>query len=373
MKKTLIAAALLAGFAGAAQAETSVTLYGVVDLGLSYQRVKDIPGGVADGDHASKFGLASGNQNGSRWGLRGSEDLGDGLRAVFTLESGFTANDGRQAQGSRLFGRQATVGLASDSWGQLDFGRQTNISSKYIGSVDPFGNAFGQSEAGHAFSASNTTRWDNMVMFQSANYAGFSAGAGYSFNVDSTQVGGFQTANNNRGITGGVRYVNGPLNVFATYDQLSPASSADDQTKVRQYTVGGAFDFEVVKLSLIYGQTRNGWFNGQSTSVIGGTGVNQNLYGQNVAADGFRANSYLVGLTAPIGGSSAVFGSWQRIDPKNANLNGQDSTVNTYSLGYTYDLSKRTNLYAQASYTKNFAFYDDATSTAGVVGVRHRF
>jgi len=171
MKKTLIAAALLAGFAGAAQAETSVTLYGIVDLGVGYQKIK---GGPGDFD-GSKFGLVSGNQNGSRWGLRGTEDLGGGTRAVFTLESGFEANNGRSAQGSRLFGRQSTVGLANDAWGQLDFGRQTNIGSKYFGSIDPFGAGFGQANIGAGFSALNTVRYDNMIQYQTPTAASKSA------------------------------------------------------------------------------------------------------------------------------------------------------------------------------------------------------
>ncbi|KAG1161867.1 hypothetical protein G6F35_019101 [Rhizopus arrhizus] len=72
--------------------------------------------------------MNDGIQNGSRFGLRGTEDLGDGLSAVFTLESGFTANNGNRSQGDRLFGRQATVGLSSDQWGLLELGRQTNIA-----------------------------------------------------------------------------------------------------------------------------------------------------------------------------------------------------------------------------------------------------
>src|SRR5690606_19947579 len=110
MKKTLLAAALLAGFAGAAQAETSVTLYGIIDTGIGYNKV-DIPGtATTAGYKHSRVGMINGVQSGSRWGLRGTEDLGDGLRAVFTLESGFDSSDGDQAQGGRLFGRQATIG-----------------------------------------------------------------------------------------------------------------------------------------------------------------------------------------------------------------------------------------------------------------------
>src|ERR1700754_2698414 len=145
MKKTLLAAALLAGFAGVAQAETSVTLYGILDTGIGYQSIRGR--GI---DDQSKIGMINGVQNGSRWGLRGTEDLGDGLRAVFTLESGFNSGDGVSAQSGRLFGRQATIGLASNSWGQLDFGRQTNIASKFFGSIDPFAEGFGLANIGTA-------------------------------------------------------------------------------------------------------------------------------------------------------------------------------------------------------------------------------
>jgi len=375
MKKTLIAAALLAGFAGAAQAETSVTLYGIVDLGVGYQKIKGGPSGY-DG---SKFGLVSGNQNGSRWGLRGTEDLGGGTRAVFTLESGFEANNGRSAQGSRLFGRQSTVGLANDAWGQLDFGRQTNIGSKYFGSIDPFGAGFGQANIGAGFSALNTVRYDNMIQYQTPSYSGFQVGAGYSFNTGNgaASPNSFRTNENQRAITAGIRYANGPLNVAASYDQLNQVSSLD-QEKVRSWNVGGSYDFEIVKLALAYGQTRNGIFGGQGLSPFSSSdsaGIPAAFGGSyRSTAGGFRANSWMVGATAPIGGASKLFGSWQRVDPRgNTELTGDDEKMNIYSLGYTYDLSKRTNLYTYASYSQDYAFVDGLKSTVGVVGVRHRF
>ncbi|MFA4912329.1 MAG: porin, partial [Burkholderiaceae bacterium] len=359
-----------------------VTLYGIVDLGVGYQKIK------ANGDSASKFGMNSGNQSGSRWGLRGTEDLGGGTRAVFTLESGFTANDGRSAQNGRLFGRQATVGLANDAWGQLDLGRQTNIASKYFASIDPFGASFGLANIGHGFSSANTTRYDNMVMYQTPSYAGFQVGAGYSFNTSNSGAGGFgnagsgqgfRTNNNNRAITAGIRYVNGPLNVAAAYDQLNPASNqvGDGSTaKIRSYLVGGSYDFEVVKLALAWGQTRNGWIQSQDANVLGGglaTGGDSLSFGNGLSRDGFRASSYLVGATVPLGAATNLFGSWQRIDPKNNRLTGDDETSNSYSLGLTYDLSKRTNLYAYGNYTTDYAFQDGVKATTGIVGVRHRF
>jgi len=376
MKKTLIAAALLAGFAGAAQAETQVTLYGIIDAGVGYQRIKGI-----DGDSRSKFGVNSGNQSGSRWGLRGTEDLGGGTRAVFTLESGFSSQSGQHTQGGRLFGRQATVGLANDAWGQFDLGRQTNIASKYFGSIDPFGASFGLANIGHGFSSANTQRYDNMVMYQTPSYSGFQLGAGYSFNANSTagsDYANFRTNDNQRAITAGLRYVNGPLNLAAAYDQINQVSSTN-QAKIRSYLVGGSYDFEVVKLALAWGQTRNGWLGAQGANVLGGgddglgATATERAFPGNTSASGFRASSYLVGLTVPLGAATNVFGSWQRIDPKNDNLTGGDETSNSYSLGTTYDLSKRTNLYAYGNYTTDYAFLDGVKATTAIVGVRHRF
>jgi len=385
MKKTLLAAALLAGFAGVAQAETSVTLYGILDTGIGYQSIRGH--GIND---QSKIGMLNGVQNGSRWGLRGSEDLGDGLRAVFTIESGFNSGDGNSAQGGRLFGRQATIGLASNSWGQLDFGRQTNIASKFFGSIDPFAEGFGLANIGTVFSSSNTTRFDNMVLYQSPVFGGFQVGAGYSFNIDDTNAAqtGFNTNNNQRAITTGLRYVNGPLNLAAAYDQVNRNTAvADADTtgggdRIRAWLLGGAYDFEVVKVSAAYGQTKGGWI--QATSLTGlFTSGSPSLGGSvlptNTYSDDFKSQQWMLGLSAPIGGATSVFGSWQRANVKNGslyttgNFTGEDSNMNVYSLGVTYDLSKRTNLYALGSYTNNYGFVDGLKSTLVGVGIRHRF
>src|SRR5690606_18864953 len=163
MKKSLLVAALIAGFAGAANAETSVTLYGIVDGGVEYQQFK---GTNDDGDSfkVRNTGMGNGIQSSNRWCLKGTEDLGDGLQAVFVLENGFNLNDGTS---DKMFGRQATIGLKSAAWGQLDFGRQTNIASKYLARVaSPFGPDWGQASVGSAFGAANSVRHDNMIMYQ---------------------------------------------------------------------------------------------------------------------------------------------------------------------------------------------------------------
>src|SRR5690625_1780327 len=255
MKKTLLAAALMVGFAGVAQAETSVTLYGVVDGGIGYERLKGSVAGVdADGDvfgyyaregrsysvRNTRTGLLSGVQRGNRWGLRGSEDLGNGLRMIFQLESGFDIADGHSAQGGRLFGREAHFGLAGDSWGQLTFGRQTTVSSMYIPGIgSPFGASFMQANFGATFSSVNTTRYDNMIQYQTPSFAGFQAGLGYSFNTNGAQLGtmkgvtGKKIKPDQKAWTAALRYANGPIAVGLSYDQnKSPKYSCDSDLEV---------------------------------------------------------------------------------------------------------------------------------------------
>lgn len=392
MKKTLLAAALMAGFAGVAHAETSVTLYGILDGGIGYQKFKSnesyITGTGASFDQ-KKTGMINGIQSGNRWGLKGSEDLGDGLRAVFQLESGFDLSTGKSAQGGRLFGRHATLGLAGDSWGQLDFGRQTNIASKYLAAVaDPFGGGFDQANIGGAFTAANTLRYDNMVMYQTPNFSGFQFGVGYSFNTDGAQlpkinangsiVDGLER--NQRAVTTGLRYANGPIGVALTYDQYKsaehravvngPVTGGDT---VKSWNIGGSYDFEVVKAYLAFGQTRDGLFATQSYAGIDLSDVGLgNL-------KGLKVNSYLVGLSAPVG-AGTLMGSWTMADPRsapdflsNSTLSWEMKKQHTFSLGYSHPLSKRTNVYAIGSYAKNVYFLPDAKSTLIGVGLRHQF
>lgn len=387
MKKTLLAAALMAGFAGVAHAETSVTLYGILDAGIGYQKLKTNEAlylsNVDAGDFSQKrTGLINGIQSGNRWGLKGSEDLGDGLRAVFVLESGFDLGTGNSAQGGRLFGRQATLGLAGDSWGQLDFGRQTNIASKYLpGVADPFGGGFDQANIGGAFTAANTARYDNMVMYQTPNFSGFQFGVGYSFNVNGNQAykvdGGSQE--NKRGVTTGLRYSNGPIGVALTYDQFKTPESQGDSTSVKSWNIGGSYDFEVVKAHLAFGQTRNGLFATQdyagSTGLLKDAGIDNSMIG----LDGLKINSYLVGLSAPVGAGS-LMASWTMADARsapnalaNTTLSWEMKKQHTYSLGYSHPLSKRTNVYAIGSYAKNVYFVPNAKSTLLGVGLRHQF
>src|ERR1700730_16325238 len=128
MKKTLLALAVLGAFAGAASAQTNVTVYGIVDAGVQYKN---------DGNPAGKtLSLQSGIQNGSRLGFKGTEDLGGGLSAIFTFENGFNVDDGTLGQGNRLFGRQAWVGL-NGGFGTVKLGRQQTALYYALTEIDP--------------------------------------------------------------------------------------------------------------------------------------------------------------------------------------------------------------------------------------------
>ena len=372
MKKTLLAAALIAGYAGAASAQNSVTLYGVVDMGFAFQSAKAGDGeifGDQAGQTRNQLAMASGQQSGSRWGLRGVEDLGGGLRANFVYEAGVVANTG--ASGS--FNRISTVGLSSTSWGAIDLGRTTSSGTWAFSGIDPFGAGFGQaaltSSAGAQF-----IRLSNLVRYVSPSFSGFAVSAGYSFDNGLRRTGGvdpqaFSTSNKYRTITTGVRYTNGPILLAGMFDSyLQPSSGGK---AVKQWNVGGTYDFKVVKVAASYGQNIDGIV--QPTTTLDNAGISggdTNTEGGVLYRKGGRTQQWMVGLTAPLGQGS-VFGSVQQKIPGGEFSGG--STQTTASVGYTYSLSQRTNVYAYYSYMNNAAMLNGAKAQTLGVGVRHLF
>jgi GBP family porin len=219
MKKTLIVAAVAASFATAANAQSSVTLYGLIDAGFTYVS-NEAASNVAKGS-AAAFRLSSGNINGSRWGLRGTEDLGGGMKAIFTLESGFSMGNGSSLQDGRQFGRQAFAGISSAQLGTVTLGRQYDSVVDYLAPMTATG-SWGGTYFAHPLdndNANNSIRINNSVKYQSANYSGFTFGALYGF---SNQAGGF---GNNRAYSAGAQYANGPFKIAAAYLQLQNPDS----------------------------------------------------------------------------------------------------------------------------------------------------
>ena len=378
MKKTLLAAALLAGFAGAASAQSSVTLYGIVDGGLRYQQVSR-----NNLDGTNNVGLAYGQQSGNRFGMRGVESLGNGNNAIFMLESGFDLGNGTSQQGGRLFGRQAWMGVENTAWGQVRLGRMLNLTTDYlVNVVDPFGAGFGQLNMGHAFTSGNTVRMDNTLMYKTPTMSGFQAGVGYSFATGLTSNGGttgygFATSNNSRELTVGARYANGPVYVAASFEKAYAATtSAANGQSVGNWNVAGSYDFKVVKLAAGYGQTRDGFWAGSGAGGAGAqlavapNGTSNAL----VFAPAVGYNSFIVGATLPVNATSRVLLSWTMITP-NSNMKDAYNASNqsSYNLGYTYDFTKRTNLYTYVGQSVNYATIDTAKSTVVGLGMRHAF
>ncbi|MGX5658407.1 porin [Castellaniella ginsengisoli] len=380
MKKTLLAAALLAGFAtaGVAQAETSVTLYGILDTGYGYQNYKyDHAGADAT---AKSSGLRDGTFNGNRFGLKGSEDLGDGLRAIFQLEQGFNLGDGTAANNTRAFHRQAFVGLSSDNWGTFTMGRQ------YSAGVDTFvvPNGVNLGDADKVFGSTGLgegTRVDNSFKYVTPDMSGFKGILMYGTDNDGgTTVGrntdGSSFANRGARVSVGALYANGPIGVGASYDRQSQTSNdinGVERSAATSWQINGSYDFEVVKLGLAYGQDRHGklGWNGAANGITGipGTVNTATLF------DDFKSNNYHVGLSAPLAGGT-LYAGWNY---STSNLDNSDKwgdeagSISTYQLNYVYPLSKRTSLYTYASYAKNIGYVKDLKGTEAGIGVNHKF
>ena len=380
MKLNKLSAAVLATMAlgTTAQAQSSVTLYGLIDGGLRYQSVS-----LANGDGVTNFGGAYGVQSGNRFGLRGVEDIGNGNRVTFTLENGFDLGNGTSQQGGRMFGRQSWVGVENDAWGSVRLGRQYNFATDWVvWAADPFNGGFNQLNMGHAFTSGNTLRLDNTVMYRSPTVSGIQAGLGYSFATGLASNGGttgygFETSNNTRQLTAGLKYANGPIYAAASYDKAYAAeSSSQNGQSVNNWNLVGSYDLKVVKVMAGYGQTRDGFWAGSGAGGTGAslaTGPNGNTNAL-VFAPGVGYNSYIVGATVPVNAVSRVLVSWTMITP-NTNMkdayNAQNQT--SYNLGYTYDFTKRTNLYTYVGQSVNYATVDTAKSTVVGVGMRHTF
>lgn len=340
-KKHLACGLLLGALAAAAcaQGTSNVTLYGRVDIGL---RLEDPEFG------SSTTAVVSGVHSGSRWGLIGSEDLGNGLKAIFNLESGFNTDTGTMAQGGRLFGRQAWAGIEG-GFGQVRLGRIDLVGNDITPAVDPFLTAFGDAGMQSTFSPPDIGRTDNAIIYTSPKLAGATVYAGYATRLDGVEVPG--RSNNPWVTTSGVRYASGPLLAILTYEAIhNPAAGAPSAKMVQ---VGATYDLAVVKLHAIFGTEKD--------MFTGATVTN--------SAD---SRSHLLGLSAPVGSSGKLLTSYQKRDDRTAD----NADLRVFAAGYLHALSRRTNLYA---YVSDADGKGSIATNAGfnrrqyVVGMRHLF
>jgi len=283
MKKSLIALAVLAA-SGAAFAQSTVNIYGIVDVGL-----------VKDKGQSAK--LMSGPVSGSRLGFKGTEDLGGGLKATFALEQGIDAVAGTGG----AFNRESTVGLAGN-FGAVRIGRMFTAYDDVNGATDPvFDSALSPF---NVFKSTGYTPAPNQgIHYATPNFNGFSGALSYSMN-QTTNVSSHVTAFN-------VQYAAGPVYVALGYQDEAKLASASKFTRLN-----GSYDFGAAKLLAAYGHVKND-------------------------ATGFVTNEYTIGVDVPVASNivlSAGYGS-SKADNEGARSNG-------FSLGAAYLLSKRTTVYA---------------------------
>lgn len=372
MKKSLIALAVMAA-AGAASAQSSVTLFGIVDAAITH--------GSASNGGTSWTGITNSGYNSSRLGFRGTEDLGGGMAASFWLEagvnnddgSGATSNSNNQASGQvaspglvgsqgLTFNRRSTVSL-SGGWGELRLGRDYTPMFWNLTIFDPFGtNGVGtnnmlvgvgaMAKAAGSYASNVTVRASNQIgYFLPANLGGFYGQAGYWFG-ENKQDG---TATQHDGDGYGLRlgYASGPFNVAADWGRTKYAAG-----DFKTWNIGGQWDFGMARVMAQYDR--------------------DNLD----SPTNFDGRGWLVGGLIPVGaGEIRLAYSRYTVDFNNGTANPRSSK---WALGYDHNLSKRTNVYATIARVSNSngaavtlggagAGTGGFNSTGFDIGVRHSF
>lgn len=357
MKKTIVHIALLGTISPTALAQSSVTIYGMVDAGIEAER-----GGAA----GNIVKVSSGIGSASRLGYRAVEDLGGGVAALFVLESGLLVDTGASDVAGQAFNRQAFLGLKSRELGSITLGRQYTLTYNALGQVgDPFG-------AGLAGSAKNlfpvagaSLRANNSIVYTSSAVNGFTAEALYAVG----EVAGNSTAG--RQFNLGLNYSKGPLNARLAYNNRNNDTAAVTTNSIGHNTLFVAnYDFRIAKLFFAYSADK-----GMNSAPL--NNATAKPYGR-VFGPTLEGNDVLLGAQVPVGVAGTVIASWIRKNDKTAA--NQDAAQ--YAVGYTYALSKRTNAYASYGMMKNrngagYTVGNNSEAGSGDratnVGVRHSF
>ena len=354
MKTVTCALAVLAALPQLACAQSSVVISGMVDMGLIHES------GGADGSITK---VSSGVANGSRLAIRGSEDLGGGNSAVFLLESGFQADTGALGQGGLLFGRQAYVGLSSNSLGSLTFGRQYSPNYAAMAQVgDPF-NA-GMAGVFSSVFANSVPRMNNSVKYVSPRLQGVNVEVAYG----AGEVEGDSSAGESAGAA--LVVARGALNARLGYHyRNNDSATVQGRGPGRNSLLAMNYDLKAVKLYFAY--SINEGFNSAQLPVA-------NAFGAAVApVPSLKSRDMLLGAQVPVPSGKLIASIVRRDDRAGPN---QDATL--VAVGYSHFLSKRTDIYTSygrmrnrngAGYTVNSAIDFGSGDRAVNLGIRHLF
>jgi predicted porin len=383
MKKSLLALAALGTFAGAAHAQSSVTLYGIVDAGFVYNN---------NSAGNKLYSTSAGNLQGDRWGLRGTEDLGGGLKALFVLENGFNAFTGKLNQGGDEFGRQAYVGLSSQ-YGTVTLGRQYDSVVDYTGALEVGSQwaSFYAAHPGDLDNMNNSNRVNNSIKYASTNYSGITFGGLYSLGGVAGQF------NRNQIFSAGLGYAQGPLVLGAGYfnvknpnysffgNNSSSSATASNMTGSQVYSgfataktqqvisAGGAYTFGPATVGATYSNTQ--FKDLGQTAVAGARAVTGDAKFHNAELN-FK---YQLTPALLLGAAYDYTKAYSIANEK----------IHQGMLGVDYFLSKRTDLYADGIYQhasgtnslngtataqiNGLSASSTANQVAAVVGIRHKF
>ena len=360
MKKTLTALAVLGAFAGTAVA-ADVTLYGKVDAGLNYQNV-EVESATGHADllkDQDTFAMKSGQNSGSRFGIKGTEDLGNGMVVGFVLENGFNSDDATfNDDDGRLFDRQATL-FVKGGFGEIAFGRVGGLASG-LGSYSSVynntatGTGWGSYAGAKAEFGLSRGRMDNTITYKSPEFAGVTVLAQYSFQMSGDEVA--DSGANKRYAALGVNYKLGAFSADLVVDSVMPSNVAPKENPDKAnmedslgVTVGAAYDFGFMKLMGMAQYAKNDTF-GDFTTFLG-----NNTEGQK----GYRL---ALGATAPVA-TGTVFAQVNYLDAENEKFSNAEYSGYGLFAGYEYPLSARTKVYAFAGYN-DFEMEWSATDSA---------
>jgi predicted porin len=343
MQKKLIALAIAGLASTAAIAQSNVTVYGRVDYGY----VNRSSGDGASPANGTRSEFASGIEGGSRIGFKGSEDLGNGLKAIFELEYGIGVDSAGGATGatptssttpySQWWNRHSYVGLTG-GFGTVVGGRVDGDRYSVINSYDPFGGGT-VANAITAFGGGQVTRGDNAIAYISPDMSGFRVLTFYTTKlVGSEGVGAYPSTTGTQQNTGDLRggglnleYANGPIRATVNYEKFAQKGISNTDVKVGE--IAGSYDFGVAKVSALY---------------------------DSVKTDAGNADlrNWLVGVSAPVTGSSLVRAVYTRHTDKNDGNND----YNKFGIGFQYKLSKRTDVFT------DYARISNSSTAAGQIG-----
>ena len=381
MKKTLAAVAVLGAFAGSALA-ADVQLYGIVDTGLRYTHF-DADSAAAGYDATDSFGIQSGNQSGSRFGFKGTEDLGNGLTVGFILENQFNSDDGSLTDDDHFFRRESSLFLQG-GFGKVAMGRMGSINggtsswAKY-GVLSAFGTSWDYSAQAGSWAIGGGL-WDNMIAYETPDFAGFKVFAQYGMGSNNNE----NESSSDRYYALGAKYANGPLNLYLAVDSinyqtadLTAGVNADDIDDSLTVTFGGNYDFEVVKLfagAQYYDEAKIS----TAFGLLDSADYNAQTY-----AGKFKGWSLGVSASIPAAGGQVLVGAgYMDAEAADSQKAAKDDELTRWvvSAGYDYPLSKRTNVYGILTYAQDSLDYTDTaakdqdpTVFAAMIGLRHKF